>query len=259
MGLRASRPPPGYARLLVGRVHVVALAKLIAALREALRDGSLYEYAAHHPQARVLAGRGVAYAVPLPDGAPTVVVRRSRHGGVLAPLTGDRFVGGTRAPRELATALRLARLGVPTPEVVGYATYPAGSWFRCADVLTREVPNASDLAAALLDAASDDATKRELLQSTADLLARLTAAGARHPDLNLKNLLIARQPENALEAYVLDVDRVWFDTPGSPRVTAANLRRFTRSVRKWQRACGLPLDAEDLRWLAGAVTQAATP
>src|SRR5919205_114439 len=97
-------------------------------------------------------GRGVAYAVALPDDATRVVVRRSRHGGVLAPITGERFLGPTRAPRELDVALRLARLGVPTPEVVAFATYPAGPLVRRADVLTREVEDAVDLASALADA-----------------------------------------------------------------------------------------------------------
>ncbi|MDQ3809893.1 MAG: hypothetical protein M3336_06335 [Chloroflexota bacterium] len=253
-GLRGSRPPPGYVRLLVGHTHVVAPARLIPTLREALRDGSLYDYATHHPQARPLTGRGIAYAVPLPDGCTNVVVRRSRHGGLLAPMTGDRFLGATRAPRELKAALRLAALGVPTPEVLAYATYPAGSWFRRADVLTREVPNASDLAAALVEA-TEESAKRELLQATAELLARLTAAGARHPDLNIKNVLIARDTDSDPEGFVLDVDRVWFDIPGNPRVTAANLRRFSRSARKAHRVLGTPIGEEDLQWLAGAVAE----
>lgn len=255
MGLSASRPPPGYVRLLVGRVHVVAVGRLIPALREALREGSLYDYAAHHPQARPLVGRSVAYAVPLPDGSANVVVRRSQHGGLFAPMTGDRYLGGTRAPRELRVSLRLDRLGVRTPEVLAYATYPAGSWFRRADVLTREVPNGSDLAAALLEAADDDDAKRTLLRATADLFASLTAAGARHPDLNIKNVFIARDAEGTAEAYLLDVDRVWFDTPGGTRVTAANLRRFSRSARKSHRLHGTPIDEDDLRWLATAVAE----
>ena len=255
MGLSASRPPPGYVRLLVGPVHVVAVGKLIPALREALREGSLYDYAAHHPRARPLVGRGIAYAVPLPDESATVVVRRSQHGGLLAPMRGDRFMGATRAPRELRVSLRLDRLGVRTPELLAYATYPAGSWLRRADVVTREVPNASDLATALVEAVDDDDAKRELLRATADLLASLTAAGARHPDLNVRNVLIARDADGAPEAYLLDVDRVWFDTPGGARVTVANLRRFSRSARKLHRLRGTPIDEDDLRWLAKAVAE----
>ena len=45
-------------------------------------------------------------------------------GSWFSPITGERFVGRTRAPRELATALRLERNGVATPRVIAYATYP---------------------------------------------------------------------------------------------------------------------------------------
>jgi Lipopolysaccharide kinase (Kdo/WaaP) family len=248
--------PPGYTRFSVGDADVVGLTRLETALREALREGSFYDYAAHHPGARQLVGRGIAFAVPLPDDAARVVVRRSRHGGVLAPITGERFLGATRAPRELEVALRLTRLGVPTPEIVAFATYPAGPAVRRADVLTREVEGSVDLASALADA--DERAKRALLAAVAKLMASLAAAGARHPDLNIKNVLVARDANGEPEALLLDVDRVWFDTPGSPRVNEANLRRFDRSARKWRRTRALPIQEPDLRWLAATVSELAT-
>ena len=120
----ARRTPPGYERLHRPGVDAVARTTLAGAVGEALSAGSLYEYAAHHPDARHLRGRGVAYDVPLPDGATRVVVRRSRHGGWLAPVTRDIFVGHTRAPHELEVSLRLTRDGIATPEVIAYGTYP---------------------------------------------------------------------------------------------------------------------------------------
>lgn len=250
MSPRAARAavPPGYTRFAIAGSEVVALRPLADALRLAMREGTLYDYAAHHPAARALAGRGVAWAVPLPDGESDVVVRHSRHGGLLAPLTGDRFRAPTRAPHELATALRLTRLGVRTPEVVAYATYPAGA-LRRADVVTREVPGATDLAAALLEAPDSEA-RRALLAATAELLAGMSAAGARHPDLNLRNVLIAPDENGAPEAWVIDVDRVWFDEPFGARVMERNLHRFGRSARKWRRHAALPIEDEDLAWLA---------
>lgn len=244
-------PPPGYVRVQGTPADAVGLAALAAPLADALREGSFYAYAAHHPQARTLMGRGVAYAVPLPPPAATtrVVVRRSRHGGLLAPVTGERFAGRTRAPRELAVSLRLARLGVPTPEVVAYAIYPAGPLLRRADVVTREVPDAADLASVIADL-GPAGEKRPVLHAVARLLAALTAAGARHPDLNIKNILIARDANGAPEALVLDVDRVWFDEPGSRRTAERNRHRLERSVRKWRRLHGLPLEESDLRWIA---------
>lgn len=245
--------PPGYVRLSADGVEGAALASLAEPVREALRDGTLFDYAAHHTEARALTGRGVAWAVPLPDDAARVVVRRSRHGGILARFTGERFLGATRAPRELEISLRLERLGVSTPEVVAYATYPAGQVFRRADVVTREIPDANDLAAML--AASDPGVRRQALAATARLLASLTDAGARHPDLNIKNVLLARDENGELQACVLDVDRVWFDVPGDPSITDANLHRLSRSARKWRRLYGLPVEEVDLLWLAESVRE----
>ena len=50
--------------------------------------------------------------------------RRNRHGGLFAPLTGDLFLSPTRAPYELAASLNLLSVGVPTPAILAYATYP---------------------------------------------------------------------------------------------------------------------------------------
>ncbi|HXY29657.1 MAG TPA: lipopolysaccharide kinase InaA family protein [Gemmatimonadaceae bacterium] len=244
--------PPGYRRLADGRVRAVGLASLAAPLESALAAGPFYDYAASHPEARELRGRGVAYAVPLPDGETPVVVRRSRRGGLIAAITADRFVGATRAPRELDIATRLASLGVPTPEVVAYATYRAGPGLRRADVVTREVPRARDLAVALRAAGSAE-KRRELLVATAILLDALGTAGARHPDLNLRNVLISRDESGRAVAFALDVDRIRFHRPGDPAVTTANIRRLVRSARKLARTEALPIGEPELEMLISAV------
>jgi hypothetical protein len=236
--------PPGYVALSESGVEGAALASLEAPLREALAEGTFYEYAEHHPEAEPLTGRGIAYAVPLPMGE-RVVVRRSRHGGLLGSIRDDKFFGATRAPRELEMSLTLRRLGVSTPEIVAYATYPAGPMFRRADVVSREVPRSRDLAAAL-GALSRGDSKRSLLESTGKLLESLSVAGARHPDLNIKNVLIADNDFGGVEAFVLDVDRVWLDRAGAEAVLAANLRRLSRSAAKWRRLQGLPIEEADL-------------
>jgi len=222
--------PPGYVEYWNKGTEGVLLASLEAPLRAAVAGGSFYGYAEHHPQARTFTGRGVAYAVPLPEGAADVVIRRSRHGGLLAALTGDKFFGATRAPKELEISLTLQRRGVPTPEVVAYATYPADALRRRADVVTREVPHSRDLLAALTGA--DASVKVAAAKATGQLLRQLAEAGARHPDLNVKNILLANAANGAFEAYVLDVDRVWFDQANAPRVFEANWRRFHRSMQK---------------------------
>lgn len=245
-------PPAGYERLVGGDVEAVGLADLAEPLRRALDAGSFYEYAEHHPDARILEGRGIAYAVPLPESTVQVVVRRSRHGGLLAPLTGERFLGRTRAPHELETALRLERNGVATPRVIAYATYPDTALTRRADVLTAEVEGARDLAAEIM-AAGGRALGEDLVTAVAALVASMTIAGARHPDLNIKNILITRYDGGAVHAQVIDVDRVWFDQPGRALVTERNLHRLTRSLHKWRRLHGLQVDDFDIQSIADAV------
>jgi len=244
-------PPNGYVRFLTSGADVVALASCADAVRRAVGDGSLYAYAAAHPARRELRGRGAAYAVPLPDGATWVVVRHSRHGGLLAPITGDRFLEPTRAPHELRTALRLADAGVTTPEVVAYATYAAGGPFRRSDVATREVMGGRDLSA-VLAAPAPSPELTPALDATAALLRALERAGARHPDLNVKNVLIQTEPRGGHRAVVLDVDRVRFGRPGDPEVGAANLRRLLRSALKLRARGVIAVHDADLSRLATA-------
>jgi hypothetical protein len=231
------------------------------------------------------------YAVPLPGGAGDVVVRHAWHGGALRGVTRDLFAPPTRAPRELRTSERLRAAGVPTPAVVAYARYPAPLGLCRVDVATRLVPDARDLAAVLLPGGAgagaggrDEAGERlraGWLDATAALVGALARAGARHPDLNLKNVLLAAAPPNGsrdaggaapVRAWVLDVDVASLPagapTPGQARAALdANLARLRRSLDKWRRTRGLPVGPAELAalgararaWLAdGAPSGAAS-
>jgi Lipopolysaccharide kinase (Kdo/WaaP) family len=247
------RVPPGYIRFRHHDADVVCLEAIADIVREAMQEGTLYAYAAQHPRARALTGRGVAYAVTLPDGNTSVVVRHSRHGGLLAPVTQDRFLPPTRAPHELAVSLRLATTGIPTPEVVAYAIHPAEPFLRRSDVVTREVPRSRDLAVALLGPV-DDAARRAMLEATARLLRLLGDAGVRHPDLNLKNVLLAPAGDGgSYEAWLLDLDRVRFGRAGDAAIAEANFSRLARSARKWRDLYGAAIDEADLTALGEAV------
>lgn len=233
-GGRTAVTPHGYARLGLRRGHAVVQHQHADALRQALADdATLHAWAGRVPGARAMQGRGVAWAVSLPDGTP-VVVRHNRHGGLLARLTGDRFLAPTHAQRELDLALRLAAAGVPTPEVVAYVVYPAGPVLARSDVATREVPDAEDLGVLLARTAPGDVARLRAYDATAALVAALARAGARHADLNAKNVLLA---DGGARALVLDVDRVSF---GDDRAAAleANLARLARSLRKHEAKWG---------------------
>lgn len=241
--------PAGYLPFMVRETGGMALIPLVPDLHELLREGTLYDYAARHPRARALSGRATAWAVPLPDATTHVVVRHGWHGGLLRRVTGDRFLAPTRAPYELRTSLALRERGVPTPEIVAYAVYPAGPLLRRSDVASREVPRAKDLAVTLVGTPVR-AVKEAALEATATLLARLADAGARHADLNLKNVLLEPAGDGAFSAWVLDVDRVTLHDGGDARVPALNHARLARSAGKWARLHGADITDDDLARLA---------
>ena len=240
--------PAGYVRVTAGRCAVVTRGDHEADARALLLEGTLYETAARDLAARPLTGRGLAYAIALPVTGTRVVVRHNRHGGLLAPITRDLFLPPTRAPYELATALRLARAGVRTPDLLMYGVAPAYVLFRRADVVTREIGGGRDLSTYMMPSEGEPA-RREAWRATRALVHALSAAGARHHDLNVKNVLLAPAAAG-LEAWVLDVDRVTFNEPDAPGVRAGNVARLARSARKWRDEHGAVLDERELAPLA---------
>lgn len=248
-------PIQGYEHFTVDRVNVLVATSLAATVRDILRQGTLYAFASAAPDALVLHGRAPVYAIPLGPAHEQVAVRHAMRGGWLAQLMSDRFFPPTRVTRELAASVRLRLAGVPTPEVLAVITYPAGRVLRRADVVTRFVGGGADLAAVFNDA-RNDSQRRPILDAVARLLTRLAAAGAQHPDLNLKNVLVTTTDDGYV-AHLLDVDRVHFHVPGDPLVARANLDRLTRSLRSWRQRADVRAHAmpdEDIGYLALALT-----
>lgn len=246
-------PPPGYESFQVGRARVVARAPLVAALTHAMAGTSLHDWASRQPEARALRGRVTAWAAVLPDGVE-VVVRHSTHGGLLAPLTSDLFLAPTRAPAELAAALRLAGAGVPTPEVLAYAVYAAVGPFARADVATRwlggrALPDAWD------GAMTSDA-RDMLVDALVVLLRALRDAGAHHPDLNARNVLVL-DASGTPGAAVLDVDRVSFGQPGARGIAEKNVQRLLRSMLKQRGGRDMTLTSQQVARLRDSAGPAA--
>lgn len=236
--------PAGFVRVTAGLCDAVTRAEHVEDARLMLAEGSLYEAAARDLSARRLQGRGVAYAIALPATGTRVVVRHNRHGGKLARLTRDLFLPPTRAPHELAVALRLRELGVPTPDVLMYGTSPAPFPFRRADVVTRQIEEGRDLATFMtLETPIDE--RDAAWSATRTLVRAMNESGVRHHDLNVKNVLIAPS-EGGLTAYLLDVDRVTFGQPRSETVARGNMERLLRSARKWRDRRGAQFDEREL-------------
>ena len=223
--------PTGFIQFDAGSAVVTCAPHVEQSVREMLTAGTLHDFARHHPHARALKGRGVVYSVPLPCSTEQAVIRRNHHGGLFGGLLGDLFLPPTRAPRELRTSERLRSAGVPTPVMLAYAVYETSGGFRRADIMTREVPHAADLAVPLGSANAEDRIRA--LAATACLVRVLSEAGARHHDLNVKNVLLGQSEEFVPTALVLDVDRVTF-AQGGAVVLEQNLARLLRSARKWQ-------------------------
>ena len=226
--------------------QAAALDCVASAVGAALDSADLHTWASRQPRRDEMHGRGIVYAVDLPTTPPTpVVVRRNRHGGLLGRLTGEYFRLPTRAPLELATALRLAAAGIPTPEVIAYAVYPVLGVFARSDVMTRRLPEGNDAPAVWAQCCGEE--REPVLAAMARLLRALAVAGALHEDLNLKNIYLAGSGAD-MTAYLLDVDRVVFSD--APDVADRNFARLARSVRKWRSRWGLNFDEVSLRRLA---------
>jgi 3-deoxy-D-manno-octulosonic acid kinase len=260
--------PPGYTRASVGRVDAVCHADAVHAVVDAVVEArTLYAYAERHPERQAFRGRAPTYAAPLPQGAGRVVVRHAWHGGLLRGVTRDLYLPPTRAPGELRMSEWLRAAGVRTPRVVAYVRYPAPLGLCRVDVATELVPDGRDLAAVLRPAPDDHhaaALRDAWTEATADLVAGLTRLGARHPDLNLKNVLLARDEAGATRAWVLDVDVV--RVTGCPpsgrdveRVYRANVQRLARSLDKWRATRGLPVDVDEMNALFARVADLVHP
>jgi 3-deoxy-D-manno-octulosonic acid kinase len=236
----------GYTKCSVSGSQLVVIDWAKAAVMKALAAGTLHEWASSQIVRDEMHGRGVVYSVNLPVEPETeVVVRRNRHGGLFQGVTGEYFLAPTRAPLELATALRLAAAGIPTPEVIAYAIYPALGIFARSDVMTRRLPKGADAPEAWKNA--DPAGREAILPAISILLKKLANAGAWHADLNLKNIYIAGNGAETI-AYLLDVDRVTFR--GDAAVAERNFMRLARSIRKWRSRRGLDFDEQALDRLA---------
>jgi 3-deoxy-D-manno-octulosonic acid kinase len=191
-----------------------------------LAPGGLERWIAAAPSGG--SGRAATALVGLPGG-PRVVVRRLRHGGLLAPLLGDRYASPARVLREIDATARLRDAGAPVPEPVLALARRRGIAFSLALATVYE-EGAVD---ALSFLASGPEEERVLRAAAAvgGALRRFHDAGGRHPDLHVKNLLL-RETRAGAEAIVIDLDRGRAGAPPAPAARAAEIGRLGRSLLK---------------------------
>lgn len=189
----------------------------------------------------VYPGRLPVVSAPV-SGLGSLVIRPCTHGGLWGTVAGDRYLLSDKVRREIRAGQRLAKLGIPNPQVEAVLFYPAGFFFRI-EVVTRQVRESQDLVAFL--AGQPSPRERSLYFSAIrKLFDQLHRHGVRHRDLNARNLLGSRS-SRGWTAWLLDVDAVHFGDPGSPAIDLANRNRLLRSLLKRARLGDLgPSEAE---------------
>ena len=173
-------------------------------------------------------GRAVTALLHARDGS-CALLRPVRHGGLLAPLWGERLLGLGRPLRELRVAAELHARGAPVTRPLLVVGARRGLFWQAA-LATAYAEGARDGVALL---ASEPARPRlvRALEAAARAVRRFHDAGGRHPDLHLGNLLF-REGERACEALVIDLDGARAGEPPAAARRMRELMRLYRSVAK---------------------------
>lgn len=225
----------GYVEEAVGSARVLVHEDHQVFLREALEwAGTLYEYAARHSEGCKIKGRSTAYLIPGPS-SDRWFVRHLTHGGVFAPLTGDRFLtGGVPRPfNELRIAVKLAESGIATPTVLAAAVYPLGPFYR-GDVARIWIEGARDLADCLFgEPELSESELKGVLVAVGRLIRVLQGVGVYHPDCNLRNILLEWSTGEPV-AHILDLEKAELTERVVDRRRRAMLARLRRSLVKFE-------------------------
>ena len=170
-------------------------------------------------------GRAAARAVQVQGAAG--VWRTNRHGGALAGLLDDRYLGPGRLHAEILLSERLREQGLPTPRPLLALALRRGGWWR-QHLVTEEVVDARTVYALRAEAAVVEAAGR--------LLTQLFDAGLWATDLHPDNLLWQASRGTC---WVLDLAGATLrGRPLDARERETRVARFLRFVEK--HAGGLP-------------------
>ncbi len=177
------------------------------------------------------AGRGRRGRATLPDGR-VLFVKQYLRGGVLARWNRERYFGTGRFVREIDAGRQAEAEGLPVLPTIAVRLAPAGIGWRAwgASWLLAE---ARSLAERLAEDGIGRNEAEALWLAALRALAAAHAAGLRHADLNLGNLLARPAGSGAWDVRLIDLDRARLRRgPLGPKETAAVLARLERSWRK---------------------------
>ncbi len=171
---------------------------------------------------------------PQEDAGPGYLVRQYAHGGAIGRLWGSLFTDSGRMQREFRVTRYAVSRGVPTPRPVALRVERVWGPFCEGHLVTEYLPGAVNLLELCKGEGRDWAARRrhDAARAVAGAVALMHEAGIDHADLNLKNILL-RPEDDALGAYVIDLDKAVVRRPLPLARRMANLVRLDRSVLKW--------------------------
>lgn len=221
---RGDAPLAGFVPMLDGRTRLL--------VRRGWEDAA--EHLADPDHVSVdeeLAGGRVPCRVTTLPGGARIVIRRYRRGGLVRWVNRTHYFGGNRAFDELRATERARAGGVRAPIVVAAIERPGRVAGYRAWLATELVPHAHDLAAWLHHSGADEVRRRAVLAEAGRQMGLMHAAGVAHPDVNLRNLLVAG--DLGAEVYLIDFDRADVGVSAVQRGRRErDLRRLARSARK---------------------------
>lgn len=187
------------------------------------------------------AGRGTLLTFTYPGGRG--LIRHCQRGGAIRLLFRDRYFLVNRPLHEFDTHLTALSRGIRVPPLLGVCCRREGPFYSGA--IATEALDAVHLLAYLQQGPPD---KREMLHACGALIRQMHEAGLWHADLQVKNLLIARDGP-----ILIDWDNARDEKRVSPLQRMRNLLRLRRSFEKNH------LDAGDFRYLCEGYGVAALP
>jgi hypothetical protein len=220
------RADPNYTRITIGRRDIVLHREIAAQASEILRHLTALG-AADEPGA---GNRQSAFRINI-AGAPEIYARRSRRGGFIASILEDVYLGANPRPlSELALTVEAMNRGVPVVEPMGAIVEWIGPLLYRGFFLTRAIPGMTLWQLLLTD--DDSVVRSHVLEQARTAIETMHAKGLSHADLNLHNLLVTQAGES-FTVMILDLDKSrLYDSPLSPAMRRANLKRLARSARK---------------------------
>jgi 3-deoxy-D-manno-octulosonic acid kinase len=179
---------------------------------------------------RTSGGRHAHPIVELASGE-RIVVRAYRRGGAMRHLNAATYFAGNRALEELRITAAATDRGVSAPYAVAAVEQGTMIGYTAA-IATRWIEGARELADWLGPAEPE--RRLAALRATGGEIARMHGAGIAHPDMNLRNLLVApNQLDELPRITIIDFDRaILRHGPVPPKRRERDLRRLARSARK---------------------------